>query len=427
MGSGGRWQLRRQVKRGGFATRREAEAALAALVDGVAGGTATHDTGLTVEAYLLRWLEAKEASGLRPTTLRSYRQHVRTHLAPTIGHLRLGELRHVHVEEALALVMRPTDSGRPPAGPATVQRVRATLRSALASAKRRRLVAFNAATDLELPKVTRPRVVPWDPAELGAFLDHAVPDRLGVLFEVMAATGLRRGEALGLRWIDLDTPRGVITVRQQVLQVEDGRGHPCPSCEQGHRGIAFGPPKTASGDHRLVDLDSATLDVLLEHRLRQDVEKALWADAYNDHGLVFAREDGTPVQPNHVTTRFAELTASAGLRRIRLHDLRHGQASLMLAAGVPIAVVSKRLGHSSITLTSDTYSHLLPGVGRDAAERAAALVPRRRDQDRDHRVTTSSVPGGSRRPRGREGAGQTVGPVGLEPTTRGLKVRCSAS
>lgn len=257
MGSGGRWQLRRQVERGGFATRREAEA----LVDGVAGGTATHDTGLTVEAHLLRWLEVKEASGLRPTTLRSYRQHVRTHLIPTIGHLRLGELRHVHVEEALALVMRPTGSGRPPAGPATAQRVRATLRSALSSAKRRRLVACNAATDLELPKVTRPRVVPWDPTELGVFLDHATADRLGALCEVMAATGLRRGEALRLRWTDLDAPRGLITVREQVLQVEDGRQHPCPSCVPGHRGIALGPPKTASGDHRLVDLDSATLDV----------------------------------------------------------------------------------------------------------------------------------------------------------------------
>src|ERR1700712_400452 len=114
----------------------------------------------------------------------------------------------------------------------------------------------------------------------------------------------------------------------------------------------------------------------MAHRLQQDAERATWGAVYSDHGLVFAREDGTPIAPERVTKRFAQLVRAAGLRPIRLHDLRHGQASLMLAAGVPMGVVSKRLGHSTITLTSDTYSHLLEGVGRDAAERAAALVPR---------------------------------------------------
>lgn len=109
---------------------------------------------------------------------------------------------------------------------------------------------------------------------------------------------------------------------------------------------------------------------------QQDAERATWGAAPSDHGLVFAREHGTPIAPERVTKRFAQMVSAAGLRPIRLHDLRHGQASLMLAAGVPIAVLSKRLGHSTIALTSDTYSHLLQGVGRDAAERAAALVPR---------------------------------------------------
>ena len=260
-------------------------------------------------------------------------------------------------------------------GPSTVRRVHATNRSALASAKRRRLISYNSASNLELPSAPRPKVQPWEPAELGTFLDHVAGDDFGPLFEVVAATGTRRGEVLGLRWSDVDLERGRLVVRQQVVQI-DGSESLCAYCGGIHRGAVFGKPKTASGEDRIVDLDGGVIGVLIAHRLRQDIARGEWGDAYSDHGLVFAREDGTPIAPERVTKRFAQLVTAAGLRPIRLHDLRHGQASLMLAAGVPMAVVSKRLGHSTITLTSDTYSHLLEGVGRDAAERASALVPR---------------------------------------------------
>lgn len=139
----------------------------------------------------------------------------------------------------------------------------------------------------------------------------------------------------------------------------------------------FGRPKTSSGEDRAVDLDSLLIGTLIEHRLSQDAQRAEWGEAYQDHGLVVAREDGTPIPPERLTKRFAELVTETGLRPIRLHDLRHGRASLLLASGTDIGLVSKLLGHSSISLTSDTYSHLLAGVGREAAERASALVPRK--------------------------------------------------
>ncbi len=180
---------------------------------------------------------------------------------------------------------------------------------------------------------------------------------------------------MGLRWDDVDLERGVLIVRQQIVSLY-GDVPVCPYCGEQHRGAVFGKPKTASGEDRVVELDGGVVGVLLAHRFAQDAEGAAWADAYSDHGLVFAREDGRPIVPSTVTKRFVALGVAAGLRRVRTHDLRHGQASLMLAAGVPMAVVSKRLGHSTISITSDTYSHLLEGVGRDAAERAAALVPR---------------------------------------------------
>ncbi len=377
---------RRQIKRGGFRTQAGAQAELAALSDSVVKGTHAHDERQTVAAFLVKWLHEKAANGLRPTTARSYRQHIDGYLVPHLGRHRLGELRPSHVEEMLRGIAAARSDGQK-IRPATVRRVHATLRSALGTAKRRRLVAFNAALDVELPASQRPKVRPWEPAELGAFLDHCASDRLGVLFEVIAATGMRRGEALGLRWEDVDTERGRLVVRQQVIQLNQRERAACTVCRQEHTGLAFGQPKTSSGDARMIDLDAGTVGTLIAHNLAQAVERVDWGEAYSDHGLVFAREDGTPISPERVTKRFAELVKECGLRRVRLHDLRHGQASLMLAAGVPLAVVSKRLGHSSIAMTSDTYSHLLEGVGRDASERAMALVPRGR---RDQSVTISA-------------------------------------
>jgi len=202
---------------------------------------------------------------------------------------------------------------------------------------------------------------------------RAPNDRLGPVLDFIAHTGLRRGEAIGLRWSDVDWATGTVVIRQQIVQV--GSDAVC-GCGDVHRGLSFGPPKTASGEARTVHLAGTTVDSLLRHRSSQQAERAAWGSAYRDHELVFAQEDGRPYQPDRVTKRFAKLQRETGLRHVRLHDLRHGQASLLLAAGVPTLAVSKMLGHSSITLTADTYSHLLDGVGRRAPDASAALIPR---------------------------------------------------
>jgi len=380
----GRDGKRRQERRGGFRDRSEAEQALAAVIKGVADGSYAHDERKTVGAFLDEWLDAKLRGGLRVTTARSYRQHIADYLRPHLGAVRLRDLRPGHVSAMLRKV------GEAGPGPATVRRVHATLRSALTSAVRQQLIAFNVAANVELPAAPRPKVRPWEPAELGRFLDHATTDvRLGGLFELIAATGLRRGEAVGLRWDDVDLAAGVLTVRQQLVQVNmpDEQLPACPYCPERHRGVMFGPVKTASGDARRVELDTTTVGVLLAHQMQQQTERDEWGIAYVDHGLVFAKEDGNPLALDAVTKRFAELVKAAGVRPVRLHDLRHGAASLRLAAGTDIAIVSKVLGHSSVSITSDTYSHLLEGVGRAAAEKASALVPRNR---RDQSVTSNA-------------------------------------
>lgn len=381
---------RLQDKVGGFRTEAEAENALAAAIKAINDGTFAHDGGLKLGPFMATWIADKVAAGLRPTTERSYRQHIRDHLGPHLGHLRLRDLRPTHVSGMVRALAKGSDQ-HPPLSPVSIRRVHATLRSVLTSAHRQQLVTINAAANVELPAVPRGKVTPWEPAELGAFLDSLGGERMGPLFELIASSGLRRGEACGLRWADVNLGAGVLVVRQQLVQA--GATRPCPWCPAVHKGHTFGPPKTASGEARIVDLDSGTVGVLLAHRLAQDAERAAWGSAYVDHGLVFAREDGNPLALDAVTKRFGVLVREAGLRPVRLHDLRHGAASLMLAAGVDLALVSKRLGHSSIAITADTYSHLLEGVGRQAAEMAAALVPRnRRDQSVTNRPESAGVP-----------------------------------
>jgi Phage integrase family len=160
------------------------------------------------------------------------------------------------------------------------------------------------------------------------------------------------------------------------------------------------------------------------HQLAQAPERSAWGTGYVDQGLVFTRENGEHLHPEFVTRHFQVLTRAAGLRDVRLHDLRHGQASLMLAAGVSMAVVSKRLGHSSIAITSDTYSHLLEGVGRDAAERASALVPRGLHASRTHLPSKTPDALLSDEQKARS---DMVRRQGLEPRTRRLRVCCSAN
>jgi len=180
--------------------------------------------------------------------------------------------------------------------------------------------------------------------------------------------GLRRGEAVGLRWTEVDLEQATVAVSRQILQLGAG--------------IETGEPKSESGE-RTVALDAATVDVLRLHRVRQLEERKQWGAAWTDTGLVFTAEDGTALVPDHVSRLFARLLKQVDLPPVRLHDLRHGAATLALALALALAgganlkVVSEMLGHSTIAITADTYTSVLPEVAREAAEAAVRLVPRR--------------------------------------------------
>jgi integrase len=355
----GGFRQRRQSRRSGFRTKAEAEEALARMLAELGDGTRPDDRRLTVSAYFAEWLESRRVD-LRATTWRSYEGHVRLYLAPYLGHVRLAELRAAHVESAYAAVRKAQQGQARPLSAASMHRLHATLMSALNEAVKRRLLTHNPAAHARLERAPRPKPRVWAAATVGAFLAHAQQDRLAALYHLGVLRGLRRGELAGLRWVDVDLEAGSLQVVQQIVQL-------------GYK-TAVSEPKTARGV-RTVALDPGTVGVLREHRRRQAEERLGWGGAWVDTGLVFTREDGSPLHPEYVTRHFQVLAKNAGLPRIRLHDLRHTAATLALAAGVEMVVVSRQLGHSSLSITADTYTHVLPAVATDAAERVAALVP----------------------------------------------------
>lgn len=375
---------RRQLRKSGFATQAEAATAMAEVIGEVDQGRYRHDAGQTVGGYLDVWLQNK-ATEYRPTTLSNARRWLAA-TKPHIGHLRLRDLQAGHLSKMYRDIT--ADNATRGVGTTTTRRIHGMLSSALSDARREGLIRHNPAGDATVPKEHRPKVNPWNGTELGAFLDHAVAHPMGSIYELMAMAGMRRGEAMGQRWQDVDLDNGFLVVRQQLLTYQptpERPDEPCPYCGAIHRGLLFGPPKTSNGEDRRIDLGQTAVGMLLGKRLEQEAERAEWGDAYVEHDLVFAHADGNPINPNYVTKTFTTLASEAGLRRIRLHDLRHGRASLMLAAGIDIAVVSKILGHASIRTTADTYSHLLEGVGKAAAEAADSLIVR---QMRDQSVTS---------------------------------------
>lgn len=238
--------------------------------------------------------------------------------------------------------------------------VHTIIKRALADAVRKGLLARNVAELADPPstKATKaPTMRTWTADEIAVFLTHVRDDRLYAGWLLVASTGARRGEVLGVRWRDLDLDTGRMAIVQTVIDGPDG---PRISTPKGGRG-------------RSIALDAATASALRAHRRAQAAERLAWGPAYEDHDLVIARENGTPVRPRSFSRAFERHLQAAGLPAIRLHDLRHSWATLALGAGVHPKIVSERLGHSSIAITLDTYSHVSAGMQEDAAATVAAL------------------------------------------------------
>ncbi len=342
---------RKTMRRGGFTTKWEATRALA-LVGERAHASVRNDDRETVAAYLAGWLHAMRHE-LAAKTLHQYGLYVRGDLVPALGTVRLEALRHEHV---VALVADLERAGR---GATTVERIVAVLSSALNHAVRTRRLTHNVATHVSTPAVTRTEVNPWTADQAATFLEAVAGDRLAEFFEVLVGTGLRLGEALALRWEDVDLEHRVLRVRRSATTVG---GH-----------LLIGRPKTV-GSAAGVGLSPRVVAALARQRERQVFDALTWGAGYELGDLVFARENGSLLRPEYVRRRLHTVAAEAGLPRVRVHDLRHLAATLMISAGVPLALVSKTLRHSKVSITVDLYGHLTHEAAQAAADSLGGVL-----------------------------------------------------
>ncbi len=354
---------RQQKWHSGYRTKRDAEAALAEMIGNVNKGTYIKKTRQTVDEFVDEWLAAIEPT-VRPATHYSYARNLRLHVLPYIGSAPMtsvdaGTLNGLYAR-LLAEGRRDTEGGG--LSPRSVRYVHTILHRVFKDAVKWSRLARNPSDAADPPRAVSsgaPEMGTWTAEQLRTFLDGTRGDRLHAAWLLLATSGMRRGEALGLRWSDVDLDAGRASIRQTVIAIQ-------------HE-VHFGTPKTAKG-RRTVSLDATTIAALREHRARQNAERLQIGTGWRDLDLVFCRVDGTPLHPERFTRSFTERVRQLALPKIRLHDLRHGWATLALAAGVHPKVVQERLGHANISITLDVYSHVTASLHGDAADKVAGIV-----------------------------------------------------
>lgn len=352
---------RRREWHSGYSSRKDAEAARAELVSSYNKGVHVSPSKLSVADWCRQWLVGLPAEGLGRNTIESYRVNVEAHIIPRLGYYQLQRLTPATIKGFYsALLEGGRRDGSGGLAPRTVQYVGVVLGRALEDAVRQTVIQANPARGIRKPRPAAPTMKTWTAAQLRHFLEHVSADRLYSLWLMAASTGMRRSEVLGLRWEDLDLSACRVATRQVVVLVD-------------HQPVIKAANKTAAST-RLIALDTATVEALREHRKQQLEERLAWGPAWVDSGLIFTLESGAPIHPERMTRWFEAHARASGLPLIRLHDLRHTHATLALQAGVHAKVVQERLGHSSISITLDTYSHAIPAMQEDAAERVANLV-----------------------------------------------------
>ncbi|MDQ6875801.1 MAG: site-specific integrase [Actinomycetota bacterium] len=312
-------------------------------------GVLTTTGRTTVAAWLTHWLDSIAARKVRPSTLDGYGSLIRVRIIPALGHHRLDRLQPEHLERFYAAMTAEGLSG------ATVLKMHRVMSRAFTVAVQRGRVARNVCRLVDAPSVVRREVRPLTAAEARALLQTAKGQRNAARWTVALSLGLRQGEALGLPWAAVDLDVGTLTVRQ-ALQRQRGVG------------LVIVEPKSAAG-HRTITLPPSLRDALRVQRVEQAAERLAAGSEWADHRLVFAQVNGRPVDHSADYAAWKALLRAAGVRDARLHDARHTAATLLLQQGVPARVAMEILGHSQISLTLNTYSHVVPELARDAALR----------------------------------------------------------
>lgn len=343
---------RRQILRQGFATKKAAEQGLADAHAANTRGVAVARSMVRVEEYFTDWLVTVQAK-LRPSTYYSYEVIV-GRITKQLGHYQLQALTPLQIERFYSDLAKSGGRTEQALSPKTVRNTHVVMRKALADAERLGLVSRNAAAAARPPASPKGDLVTWSSEDLRAFLAAIEGNDFEIGFWLLAATGMRRGEVLGLRWRDVDIDLGQIAISHTITNAGST--------------IVMGPPKTPRS-RRNVYIDKRTVEMLKAYRKRQREWRLAAGPGWDSSvDVVLTDQIGRWVRPDTFSREFERVIGQLDVPRVRLHDLRHTHATLALKAGVHPKVVSERLGHATVGVTLDLYSHVVPALARDAAE-----------------------------------------------------------
>ncbi|MDY6918451.1 MAG: site-specific integrase [Chloroflexota bacterium] len=344
-------------------TKRDADKRLAELLHQLDTGAFMSPGKTTVADYLERWLADYAQANLAPRTFEGYRTIIRGHLIPGLGQLPLTRLKPEHIQRYYSdMLSHGRADGKGALSPRTVRHHHMVLHKALDTAVKWGLLSRNPADAISPPRCQSPQWHTLGEHDIQVLLEAAKSTPYYAFFYTALFTGMRRSEILALRWCDVDLVMCQAYVRRALHHLLSGE-------------VVIRPPKSATGS-RTVALTPSTAIVLKEHREKQQLEAVMIGRTVKDDDLVFSTIEGRALLPNTVTHAWRNLVRRLGLGNVRLHDCRHSHASLLLKQGVHPKVVQERLGHSSITLTLDTYSHVTPGLQEAAAKRFDEVLAR---------------------------------------------------
>jgi integrase len=355
-GTGRRRQALRRAR-----TKREADQLLVKLLGERETGVERPVGRITVRQYLERWVRDYVDVSVAPSTASHYHEIVDRRLIPALGAVELAELRPPQIQAFYSQLLRDGRSdGSGGLNARSVLRFHQVLHAALHHAVRWQLIGRNPADAVQPPRAARRELSMLTVDQVNKLLEAADATPIGALTRMAVMTGMRRGELLGLRWADVDLNAGMAHVQQTAQRVAG-------------KGWVYRQPKTRLS-RRAIALSPVTVQLLHGHRVEQLEARLLAGSAYQDRDLVFASAMGTPLEPGTIARTWSRVLAAAGVGHVRWHDLRHAHATLMLASGIHPKVVSERLGHASVGITLDTYSHVLPGLQAAAAEKLDELL-----------------------------------------------------
>jgi integrase len=351
---------RRRKWTGGFARKKDADAALAEAVYKRQEGTYVSPSKRTLEEFLEEWLRGIRPT-IRPSTWESYNWIIHNRVLPFLGGTPLQRVTPPVLNAHYAHLLEAGRANGTGLSPRSVRLVHVVLHRALRDAVRWGMLGRNAADQADPPRVPKRELHTWNGEQAATFLRRAREHRLYPAFLLLLGTGMRRGEVCGLRWGDgVDLARGLVSVKRNRVVVR-------------YSNVVEGEPKTSRG-RRSIPLDPAIVAALRSHRTAQLEERLSAGAQYSDSGLVFTREDGAPLHPETLSKAFVALVAQAELPRIPLRDCRHSFATISLATGTPLWAVADLLGHSSISITDSFYRDAVPSAMSEAAGKVAAVL-----------------------------------------------------